>query len=78
MASVVKIFNTREHEIVLNTPKAAVFVARATPSPDDKNKTVPGIAEIDEALLNEAKKSPVVQFYFSEGWLKMASGKSKE
>lgn len=73
--------NTREHDITLNAAGAEgvvqVTVPGARQDANDKNKLVYGVAEADDALVEEAKKSPVVAHYFKEGWLRLPKAASK-
>lgn len=72
--ALVTVENTREHEITLNVvPKggelAQVTIPAARQSADDKNKIENGAAQVDDAMIAEARKNKVVAHYFDEGWL---------
>lgn len=80
--ALVTVENTREHEITLNVvPKggelAQVTIPAARQSADDKNKIVNGSAQIDDALIAEARKDKVVAHYFDEGWLQIVKKPGK-
>lgn len=74
--------NTREHDITINAMSASGEVAQVTvpaarQSQDDKNVLINGQAEADDAVVEAAKKSPVVAHYFEEGWLQIATTDKK-
>lgn len=80
--ALVTVENTREHEITLNVAPKGGELAQATipaarQSADDKNKIVNGTAQVDEALVAEARKNAVVAHYFDEGWLQIVKKPGK-
>lgn len=72
----VKILNSQESDITIHGVNAqglieAVTFPGARPSADDARVSVPGVGEIDAAVLDKARRaSPFVQHYFTEGWLR--------
>lgn len=76
----VLIENTREHDITVSALVKSVTAQATVPgarqNPDNRNELIHGVAEVDSELLDIAKKSPVVQHYFDEGWLKPATKKA--
>lgn len=78
----ITIENTREHDITINATGedgvVQVTVPSARQDPADKNKSVNGRADADDAFVAAAKKSPVVAHYFEEGWLRIAKQPAKE
>lgn len=75
--------NTREHDITINVTAESgellqVTVPAARQSATDKNETVAGRTETDDAIVAAAKKNPVVAHYFDEGWLRVAKQPAKE
>lgn len=65
--------NHREHDITLAHEAGTLVVPAARDSATKKGETVPGVAEADDALIADLrKKSPVVEHYFAEGWLRVA------
>lgn len=75
MAKII-IQNTREHDITLNlvTDKNEIVsttIPGARQDPEDRTKFDFGEAEVESELIAAArKKSPVVNHYFDEGWLR--------
>jgi hypothetical protein len=72
--------NNRTHDITIhlagdNNLVSSVKIPAAKQNPEDREKIVPGKAEADADLVAAArKKFPVVNHYFTEGWLKEVSG----
>lgn len=69
--------NTREHDITLSITGASgelvqVTIPAARQNHDDKTEIVYGRTDADNAVILAAKKSPVVEHYFDEGWLRVA------
>ncbi len=69
-----KIFNRREHDIVINAIVGADTISTTIPAArekqDDRSVTVPGEAIVDGELLRKlAKTNPVVKHYFDAGYL---------
>ena len=63
--------NTREHAIHLNVGRDTVLVPSSRQNPDDRSKIIPGQIAVESDFIDKAKKSPVVQHYFREGWLQI-------
>lgn len=63
--------NTREHDINIQIGDVHVLVPAATQAQgqDEGDQKVNGWAEIDAKDLKACQESPVVAFYFAEGWL---------
>lgn len=63
--------NTREHDINIQVGEVSVLVPAATNQPTAENGSakVNGWVEMDPSDLEKAQKSPVIAYYFAEGWL---------
>lgn len=75
----VQVENLREHDITVHATNddgvvGQVTVPAAKQNPDDRSELVPGVAEMDSAMLAAARRdSPVVRHYFEEGWLRQVA-----
>lgn len=80
-AGTILLENTREHDITINLLSDNGVVQTTIPgarqNPNSRNELIHGVAEIDGSLVEAARKEfPVVDFYFTEGWLRTATEKA--
>ena len=74
-----KIENTREHDIIVavalpsgEITQVSVPAAKEQDKEDGTGTTmVPGVAEIEDEVLELAKEKEVIQHYFNDGWLRI-------
>lgn len=71
--------NYREHVIHLSTTRDRVSIPHGhEEKSDNRTVLVPGEELVDDSFLEEARKSPAVQHYFKEGWLRIEEPSEEE